>query len=111
MSPAANGRFRNFANQQPENAAVIGYQQQMLFRIGQHQESGRVVLRGFQIEAPNGKWSSAAAVIQGNTVVVDTTSAPLTSAVRYAWAGYTTANLYNGVGLPASTFEAEVPYP
>ena len=66
-------------------------------------------LRGFQIEAPNGKWSSAAAVIQGNTVVVDTTSVPNAVAVRYAWRNYTRANLYNGVELPASTFEAKVP--
>ena len=66
-------------------------------------------LKGFQIEAPDGTWHYVNAVIQGNTVVVDTTSIPSTPAVRYAWANYTTANLYNGVGLPASTFEAEVP--
>lgn len=66
-------------------------------------------LKGFQIEAPDGKWYYVPAVIQGNTVVVDTTSIPNTPAVRYAWANYTEANLYNGVGLPASTFEAEVP--
>ncbi|MGC8549635.1 MAG: sialate O-acetylesterase [Acidobacteriaceae bacterium] len=66
-------------------------------------------LKGFEIEDGSGKWHYVNAVIQGNTVVVDTTSFPQTPAVRYAWANYTTANLYNGVGLPASTFEAQVP--
>jgi sialate O-acetylesterase len=66
-------------------------------------------LKGFQIQGPNGNWHPVDAVIQGNTVVVDTTSIPNTPAVRYAWANYSTANLYNGVGLPASTFEAQVP--
>ena len=28
--------------------------------------------------------------------------------VRYAWEPYTRANLYNGAGLPASTFRVEV---
>lgn len=66
-------------------------------------------LKGFEIQSPSGKWHYVNAIIQGNTVVVDTTSVPNTPAVRYAWANYTTANLYNGVGLPASTFKATVP--
>lgn len=68
-----------------------------------------VPLQGFEVQGPKGNWHPVNAVIQGNTVVVDTTSYPNTPAVRYAWASYTKANLYNGVGLPASTFEAEVP--
>lgn len=68
-----------------------------------------VPLQGFEIEGAKGNWHPVNAVIQGNTVVVDTTSIPNTPAVRYAWGNYTTANLYNGVNLPASTFEAMVP--
>ena len=30
-------------------------------------------------------------------------------AVRYGWASFTDANLYNSAGLPASTFTAEAP--
>ncbi len=66
-------------------------------------------LKGFEIQDNDGNWHYVNAVIQGNTVVVDTTSIPNTPAVRYAWANYSTANLYNGVSLPASTFEATVP--
>lgn len=65
--------------------------------------------QSFEVEAPDGSWHPVDAVLQGNTVVVDTTSVPNAIAVRYGWGSFTKANLYNGVGLPASTFKANVP--
>lgn len=65
--------------------------------------------QGFEVEDTSGNWHAVQAVIQGNNIVVDTTTVPNATAVRYGWANFTNANLYNGVGLPASTFEAKVP--
>jgi sialate O-acetylesterase len=42
--------------------------------------------------------------VEGETVVVSSPQVAEPRFVRYAWASYPTANLYNGAGLPAGTF-------
>jgi sialate O-acetylesterase len=69
---------------------------------GLHAVGGAV--RGFEIAGSDGDFQPAAASIEGDTVVVHANAGPAPMRVRYAWASYTDANLYNGADLPASTF-------
>ena len=47
--------------------------------------------------------------MQGTSVLVSSPEVADPVQVRYAWQGFTDANLYNAVPLPASTFIAQVP--
>jgi sialate O-acetylesterase len=67
------------------------------------------VLKGFEVAGADGQFVPATASIQGTSVVVSAPEVAEPAQVRYAWQGFTDANLYNGVPLPASTFLAEVP--
>lgn len=68
---------------------------------GLHAEGGQV--RGFEVAGPDHHFQPADASIEGQSVLVHTKLAgPLS--VRYAWASFTDANLYNSASLPASTF-------
>lgn len=69
---------------------------------GLHTSGGPV--RGFEIAGPGGAFQPADAVIEGDTVLVHSGSLSGPLRVRYAWASYTDANLYNDHDLPASTF-------
>jgi sialate O-acetylesterase len=64
-------------------------------------------LQGFTIAGADRKFLAAEARIEGNTVVVTSTSVPNPAAVRYAWADAPECNLYNGEGLPASPFRTD----
>jgi len=66
-------------------------------------------LEGFSIRGDDGRWHWASAVIEGDTVVVSHPAVSRPAAVRYAWGNLFFGNLYNGAGLPAVSFEAEVP--
>jgi sialate O-acetylesterase len=70
--------------------------------------SGAAVL-GFEVSGADGHWVPATASVQGTSVVVSAPEVTEPAQVRYAWQGFTDANLYNGIPLPASTFLAEVP--
>ena len=63
-------------------------------------------LRGFEVAGEDRHYVAATAIIDGSSVVV---TSPIKDAVyvRYAWAGFSDANLYNQAGLPASTFTSE----
>jgi sialate O-acetylesterase len=61
-------------------------------------------LTGFELAGADGRYSPAQARIDGQSIVVTSAAVPAPRTVRYAWANYSTANLYNGAGLPASTF-------
>jgi sialate O-acetylesterase len=65
-------------------------------------------LTGFAVAGKDGKFVWAEAKIEGDTVVVWSDKIPEPAAVRYAWADNPTCNLYNGAGLPASPFEANI---
>jgi len=64
-------------------------------------------LEGFEIAGADGKFVPAAARIDGSTVVVQAQGVSKPRAVRYAWASFTNANLFNKENLPASTFTSE----
>ena len=63
---------------------------------------------GFAIAGADGRFVWADARIDGNTVVVSSTSVTNPVAVRYAWADNPDrANLYNVEGLPAAPFRTD----
>jgi sialate O-acetylesterase len=64
-------------------------------------------LTGFEIAGSDGKFVPATAKIDGSTVVVEAQSVRHPEAVRYAWQGWTDANLFNKESLPASTFTSQ----
>jgi sialate O-acetylesterase len=62
----------------------------------------------FSIAGMDGKWFSAIATIEGNTVTLTSTSVPLPQKISYAsWQNPLGCNLYNREGLPASPFHVE----
>ncbi|WP_052703153.1 sialate O-acetylesterase [Paenibacillus beijingensis] len=64
-------------------------------------------LKGFEICGENGRFIAAKAVIIENAVEVCNDEIEFPVAVRYGWANYTDANLYNVFGLPASPFRTD----
>jgi sialate O-acetylesterase len=71
-------------------------------------KGGKLV--GFEIAGKDHKFVSADAVIEGQSVLVSTDAVAEPVSVRYAWQGFTSANLYNSAGLPTSTFTTETSY-
>ncbi|MFZ4780036.1 MAG: sialate O-acetylesterase, partial [Terrimicrobiaceae bacterium] len=61
-------------------------------------------LKGFALSADGTIFSAATAIIKGDTVIVSSDDVKVPSAVRYAWAGWPEATLYNQEGLPATPF-------
>jgi sialate O-acetylesterase len=61
-------------------------------------------LTGFEVADADGKFVSATAKIDGNTVVVTSDAVTEPKFVRYGWANSPQCNLFNGEGLPASPF-------
>jgi len=64
-------------------------------------------LRGFAVAGEDQVFHWGVARIVDTTVVVSCTQVPHPVAVRYAWANYTDANLYNTAGLPAKPFRTD----
>ncbi len=64
-------------------------------------------LIGFEVAGSDHKFVPANAKIDGGEVVVTAPEIKSPSYVRYAWANFSIANLYNSAGLPASTFSSE----
>jgi len=62
-------------------------------------------LAHFELADHSGKWHPATAVIDGDTILVNSPAVKTPSAVRYACSGSpANANLYNKFGLPAAPF-------
>jgi sialate O-acetylesterase len=61
-------------------------------------------LLGFEVAGKDGNFIPANAEIEGHSVVLSSNSVAEPVTVRYAWQGFTPANLYNSSGLPTSTF-------
>ncbi|MDD4061832.1 MAG: hypothetical protein PHW08_14175, partial [Kiritimatiellae bacterium] len=66
------------------------------------------VLAGFAIAGEDGGYAWADGRIDGNRVVLSSPEIPCPSKVRYAWDDDPEVSLFNGEGLPASPFKAEV---
>jgi sialate O-acetylesterase len=76
-----------------------------------HADGGLVVkgtkLEEFAIAGEDRKWYWADARIEGDAVVVTSTSVPNPKEVRYAWQSNPAATLFNGAGLPAVPFRSD----
>ncbi len=81
--------------------------------VGLHAKDG--ALEGFEVAGPDHVFLSASARIDhaagADSIIVSSPSVPNPRYVRYAWANFPKANLYNGAGLPASTFTSFQPFP
>jgi sialate O-acetylesterase len=65
-------------------------------------------LKPFVIAGADGKFVSAEATIDGDSVLVSSAEVPAPVAVRYAWANYPEGcNLYNTAGLPCAPFRTD----
>ncbi len=77
-----------------------------------HAQSGLMAkggeLRGFEIADKEGKWTSASARIEEDTIVVSNASVASPTAARYAWSNFPDCNLFNAAGLPASPFRTDM---
>lgn len=63
-------------------------------------------LRGFAIAGRDGKYHNADAKLEGNTVLLWSDKVAKPVSVRFGWADFTDANLYNSAHLPAVPFRA-----
>ncbi len=76
-----------------------------------HADGGLVAkgakLEEFAIAGDDRKWYWADAQIEGDTVVISSSSVPNPREVRYAWQSNPTATLFNGAGLPAGPFRTD----
>ncbi len=61
-------------------------------------------VQGFEVAGTDGKFVPATAKIEGDTVITSSSTVPDPRYVRYAWPNFPTTNLFNGAGLPTSTF-------
>ena len=79
-----------------------------------HAHGGLVVkgdaLSGFTVAGSDGRYEWADARVEGNEVLVWSDKVPVPVDVRYGYAPYLKANLYNGEGLPAVPFRTDA-YP
>jgi sialate O-acetylesterase len=64
-------------------------------------------LQGFTIAGEDHKFVKAEAEIRDNKVVVWSKEVPKPVAVRFGWANYFVANLFNKEGLPATPFRTD----
>jgi sialate O-acetylesterase len=63
-------------------------------------------LADVEVAGADGRFVPATAHIEGQTIVATTPSISEPRYIRYAWTGFTPAPLFNGAGLPASTFSS-----
>lgn len=64
-------------------------------------------LVGFQISGADGKFVAAEATIEGDTVKLRSAQVADPKYVRYGWADFALANLFNKAGLPAEPFRTD----
>ncbi len=90
-----------------EDVRLSGNQAVCTFEHGKglHTSDGQE-LRGFEIAGSDLIFREAKAEIRGSKVWVRSDQVPVPKYVRYGWQPYTTANLVNKAGLPASTFSS-----
>ena len=85
-----------------ENRVIVTFD----YAEGLHANGLQII--GFEVAEYEGCFYPAEAEIVGDTVFLTCPEVNHPKLVRYAWEPYTRANLYNGAGLPASTFRVEV---
>ena len=60
---------------------------------------------GFEVAGEDKVYYEASAEIKNDKVILKVNADVIPKYIRYAWKPFTRANLINGDGLPASTFE------
>ncbi|MDQ6763742.1 MAG: hypothetical protein M3015_14095 [Bacteroidota bacterium] len=63
-------------------------------------------LRDFELQGADGVWKPATAIISGDNVIVESAAISKPMNVRYAFYSYADGSLFNGKGLPASSFSS-----
>ncbi len=61
-------------------------------------------LTGFEVAGTDGQFAPAQAIIDGNTLLLNSPAVPAPVAARYGWANSPDCHLYNAADLPASPF-------
>ena len=77
------------------------------FDHGEGLNSGNGPVQGFEIAGADHQFVPAQARIEGSSVLVSSASVANPAYVRFAWASWSPASLYNAAGLPASTFSSD----
>jgi sialate O-acetylesterase len=96
-----------------KSAQVEGSTVRVIFDAGGEALATRVSggVKGFALAGADGEYRFADAVIEGNSVVVQSAEVPQPKTVRYAWAAMPRASLINRAGLPAAPFRTDgLPY-
>lgn len=62
----------------------------------------------FLIAGKDGMYHAADVTVKGKTLIVRSPEVPQPASVRYAWSNTATASLFNGAGLPASSFRTDM---
>ena len=94
--PAASPLFRT--------AWPEGNTMHVLFHNADGLTTHEASLQGFEIAGADGHFVPATAKIEGGSVIATSPTVAEPRYVRYAWPNFPANNLYNGAGLPASTF-------
>ncbi len=68
-------------------------------------------LNNFELKGGDGKWMPATAVIEGDKIVVTADGVTNPTGVRYAYYDDAVGSLFNGKGLPASSFSTDKELP
>ncbi len=90
-----------FRQAMPENSAI-----RVSFDHAEALAAKGGALRGFELAGEDHRFVAGVATIDGATVIVNgPVKAP--KYVRYGWANFSEANLYNGADLPAAAFSSE----
>lgn len=90
-----------------DSAEIIGDQVQIKFSHDKGLKSDGKSIGLFEISNEKGDWFAAKAKLKNGVVLANSKDVKSPKAVRYAWKSTDIGNLYNEVGLPASTFTSE----
>ena len=92
-----------------ENYIIEGNKIRIKFKYAENglKTNDGKALTGFAIAGADHQFRWAAAVIEGNDVIVSSPDVEFPVAVRYGWADNPECNLYNAANLPASPFRTD----
>jgi len=86
---------------------IEGRKIRLSFQFAEGLTSKDIRITGFEIASANGLFLPANAAIEGKEVIVSSPQIVNPIHVRYAFKNSSTATLFNGAGLPASSFSTE----
>ena len=104
------GRKIEFSGPVYESMSVEGRAIRVKFSHAQGLRARDGALKWFTIAGADGKFVSAEANIDGETVLVSSPEVAKPVSVRYAWVNFPDGgHLYNAAGLPAAQFRSDAP--